>query len=70
MTSEGGCSVSFKLSLKCFIDEYITALRKAQERFGLIESLAGIENSATVEKIVLHISGVTARQLEVLIIAF
>lgn len=68
MTSEGGCSVDFQTSLKCFLDEYVTALKKARERFGLIESLAGMENSATVEKIVLHISGVTARQLEVLII--
>lgn len=70
MTSEGGCSVDFQTSLKCFLDEYVTALKKARERFGLIESLAGMENSANVEKIVLHISGVTARQLEVLIIVF
>ncbi|XP_015874201.3 DNA-directed RNA polymerase III subunit 1 isoform X1 [Ziziphus jujuba] len=65
MTPEWGCSLAFKTSLKCFLDEYVMALKRTQERFGLIESLAAMENFETVEKIVLHISGVTARQLEV-----
>ncbi|KAL5581146.1 hypothetical protein UlMin_013588 [Ulmus minor] len=65
MTPEGGCSAAFRTSLKCFLDEYSKALRRTQETFESIEGLAGIENSATVEKIVKHITGVTSRQLEV-----
>ncbi|XP_075655363.1 DNA-directed RNA polymerase III subunit 1 isoform X2 [Castanea sativa] len=65
MTPEGGCSVAFKNSFKCFLDEYVKSLTKTRETLESVESLAGEENSEIRERIVKNISGVTPKQLEV-----
>ena len=56
MTPEGGCSTAFRTSLKSFLDEYVKGLKRTWETF---ESVEGRD-------IIQLISGVTARQLEVL----
>lgn len=70
MTPEGGCSVAFKNSFKCFLDEYVKSLTKTRETLESVESLAGEENSEIRERIVKNISGVTPKQLEVLNVIF
>ncbi|KAM6584549.1 hypothetical protein CsatB_011551 [Cannabis sativa] len=65
LTPEGGCSAAFKTSLQSFLDEYVKALNRTQENFESKEDHSGKENSTTAEYIVKHISGVTAKQLEV-----
>ena len=66
MTPEGGCSGAFKMSLKSFLDEYIKSLKSSWDTFDLTEACAGTENAETTKPIIQNISGVTARQLEVL----
>ena len=66
MTPEGGCSTAFRTSLKSFLDEYVKGLKRTWETFESVEGRIGMENSATTKSIVQLISGVTARQLEVL----
>ncbi|XP_050240171.1 DNA-directed RNA polymerase III subunit 1 isoform X2 [Quercus robur] len=65
MTPEGGCSVAFKNSFKCFLDEYVKSLTKTRETLESVESLAGEENSEIRERVIKNISGVTPKQLEV-----
>lgn len=70
MTPDGGCSMGFKSSIEQFLDEYVKALRKTQETFLLNQSPGWKVKSATLEKIVQNISGVTSRQLKVLVIFY
>ncbi|KAK4586852.1 hypothetical protein RGQ29_023856 [Quercus rubra] len=65
MTPEGGCSVAFKNSFKCFLDDYVKSLTKTRETLESVESLAGEENSEIRERVIKNISGVTPKQLEV-----
>lgn len=65
MTPEGGCSMEFKNSFKCFLDEYVKYLKKTREMLESVESLAAKENSEIRDRIVNNISGVTHKQLEV-----
>lgn len=68
MTPDGGCSMGFKSSIEQFLDEYVKALRKTQEAFLLNQSPGWEVKSATLQIIVQNISGVTPRQLKVLVI--
>jgi hypothetical protein len=70
MTPEGGCSMEFKNSFKCFLDEYVKYLKKTREMLESVESLAAKENSEIRDRIVNNISGVTHKQLEVLNVIF
>lgn len=70
MTPEGGCSAAFKNSLKSFLDDYVKSLKRTWETFVSIEGHTGMENSATTGNIAHLISGVTAKQLEVLNLVF
>ncbi|KAL6275979.1 hypothetical protein ACE6H2_019580 [Prunus campanulata] len=65
MTPDHGCSAGFKSSLEEFLDKYAKALRKTHDTFVLDQSPAWKEKSASLEKIVQNISGVTCKQLEV-----
>ena len=70
MTPEGGCSVAFKNSFNCFLDDYVKSLTKTRETLESVESLAGEENSEIRERVIKNISGVTPKQLEVLNVIF
>ncbi|KAK9920884.1 hypothetical protein M0R45_029422 [Rubus argutus] len=65
MTPEDGLSMGFKSSIQHFLDECGKALRKTRETLLLNQSSGCEVKSATLEKIVKNISGVTSRQLEV-----
>lgn len=67
MTPDGGCAAGFKTSLEKFLDKFVKTFRETHETFVLDQNTAWKEKSATLDKIVQNISGVTSQQLKVLI---
>ncbi|TQD75003.1 hypothetical protein C1H46_039471 [Malus baccata] len=65
MTPDGGCAAGFKTSLEKFLDKFVKTFRETHETFVLDQNPAWKEKSATLDKIVQNISGVTSQQLKV-----
>ncbi|XP_043723195.1 DNA-directed RNA polymerase III subunit 1 isoform X1 [Telopea speciosissima] len=67
MNPEGGCSDAFRNSLKDFVHKRIAIFRSTRRTLGLDEEHVQKDNSFVLENVAAHISGITSRQLQVLL---